>query len=380
MMLAMRWTDRAIRFGKRIFKEVGEDDLSGAAGELAYRFFLALFPFFIFLAAMGGFVADLLGVRNPTQEIMKLLGDSLPPDAASVLREQLESVVETRNAQLLSLGIVGAIWSASSGVSTIAKCMNRIYEVKETRPMWRRFLMNIGLTILGGAFSIGCLILLFVGQVAGTEAAADIGLEDQAAMAINLARWPAIFLMLLIATAFLYWAAPNVKLPFRLFTPGALVFIVGWLVMSYFFGLYVSNFGSYNATYGALGGIVVLLVWFYLTSFLLVLGVEINAVLAEGETPEQLPQTPAEGATTGTAAQSRDDEVVGNSGSRVTSVSKPRMPEPPRLLRHAPALVDPPAEPRIVTALALFVAAVTYWRVASGLINQSIVEGKHVGE
>jgi membrane protein len=379
MMLAMRWTDRAIRFGKRIFKEVGEDDLSGAAGELAYRFFLALFPFFIFLAAMGGFVADLLGVRNPTQEIMELLGDSLPPDAASVLREQLESVVETRNAQLLSLGIIGAIWSASSGVSTIAKCMNRIYEVKETRPIWRRLLMNIGLTILGGAFAVGCLILLFAGEVAGTEAAADIGLQDQAAMAINLARWPAIFLMLLIATAFLYWAAPNVKLPFRLITPGALVFIVGWLVMSYFFGLYVSNFGSYNATYGALGGIVVLLVWFYLTSFLLVLGVEINAVLTE-KAPEQMPEVPAEGATSGTSAQSRVDAAVGRSGGRAASVSKPRMLEAPRAPRHASAHIDPPAGPRILTALALFVAAVTYWRVASGLINQNVVEGEHVGE
>jgi membrane protein len=380
MMLAMRWTDRAIRFGKRIFKEAGEDDLSGAAGELAYRFFLALFPFFIFLAAMGGFAADLLGVRNPTQEIMDLLGDSLPPDAASVLQEQLESVVETRNAQLLSLGIVGAIWSASSGVSTIVKCMNRIYEVKETRPIWRRYLMNIGLTILGGAFSIGCLILLFVGQVAGTEAAADIGLEDQAAMAISLARWPAIFLMLLIATAFLYWAAPNVKLPFRILTPGALVFIVGWLAMSYGFGLYVSNFGSYNATYGALGGIVVLLVWFYLTSFLLVLGVEINAVLAEKAAPAQLPSTPAEGAASGAVPEGKADEAVGKSGGGMASVSKPRMPEPPRSLHHASALVDPPAGARLVTALALLVAAITYWRVASGLINQNVVEGENVGE
>ena len=91
-----------------------------------------------------------------------------------------------------------------------------------------------------------------------------------------------------VATAFLYWAAPNVKLPFRLFSPGAIFFVVGWLVASYLFGMYVSNFGQYNATYGALGGIVILLIWFYLTGFLLLIGMEINAYLARQKLPDEL--------------------------------------------------------------------------------------------
>ena len=368
----MSWLERLVHYGKRVFKEVGEDDLSGAAGELAYRFFLALFPFFIFLAALGGFVADLLNVRNPTNEVMELLGDSLPSDAASVLRGELESVVNSPSATLLSLGIVAAIWSASSGVSTIVKGMNRIYEVKETRPLWRRYAMNVGLTVLGGLFVLGSIILLLVGQVAGTEVAAELGLADETAAAVSLARWPIIVLMLIIATAFLYWAAPNVRLPFRWITPGAVIFIIGWLVGSFLFGLYVSNFGSYNATYGTLGGIVVLLIWLYLTSFLLMLGAEINAVLAQEEIPEKLPQTPEEGATSETIPLHRREELIAQSQYGTAVITKPR-PSPLRAANPESALMaeEPDARPsKLTTVLALLVTALTFWRVASSSSKQ----------
>jgi membrane protein len=358
--------ERFLTYGKRVFKEAGEDDVSGAAGELAYRLFLALFPFFIFLAAMGGFVADISNVQNPTQEVMDLLGESLPDDASSVLRGELEKVVESRNASLVSLGIIGAIWSASSGISTIVKGMNRIYEVKETRPIWKRYSINVGLTILGGVFAIGSFVLLFVGQLAGTEVAGEIGLENEAATALSLARWPLIVLMLIVATAFLYWAAPNVKLPFHWITPGAVVFIIGWLVASFLFGLYVSNFGSYNATSGTLGGIVVLLVWIYLTSFLLMLGVEINAVIAQEEVPEKLPQTADEGATEETVPPHRKADAANARGAPPQGVKPSMAPVRPAQQDQQEASQQNGAAPaRTVTALALVVAAVTLVRLAS---------------
>ena len=116
----MAWL-RATKVIRRLFKEIGDDDISGAAAELAYKSFLALFPFLIFLAALGGFASDLLGVTNPTDAIMDAVGTSLPPDAAGLLREQVDSVVQSRNTALLSIGIIGAIWAASSGVGTIMK-------------------------------------------------------------------------------------------------------------------------------------------------------------------------------------------------------------------------------------------------------------------
>jgi membrane protein len=358
--------DRFLTYGKRVFKEAGEDDVSGAAGELAYRLFLALFPFFIFLAAMGGFVADVLSVQNPTQEVMDLLDESLPQDASSVLRGELEGLTESRNASLVSLGIIGAIWSASSGIGTMIKGMNRIYEVKETRPIWKRYMINVGLTILGGVFAISSFVLLLVGQLAGTEVAGELGLADQTATAFSLARWPLIVLMLIVATAFLYWAAPNVRLPFHWITPGAVVFIIGWLVASFLFGLYVANFGSYNATYGTLGGIVVLLVWIYLTSLLLMLGAEINAVIAQEEVPEKLPQTAAEGATEETVPAHRKADAANARDPAPLGVKPAMAPVRPAMQEAQEANQQNGAAPaRTMTALALVVAAVTLVRLAT---------------
>ena len=367
-MFMMRWASGLFLFGKRLVKATGEDDLSGTAGELAYRFFLALFPFFIFLAAMGGFVADILDVNNPTDEVMELFGDSLPADAESVLRGELESVIESGNATIVSLGIVVAIWSASSGVSTLVKGMNRIYGVKETRPLWKRYAMNMGLTVLGGVFVVGSMVLLLVGQIAGTEVARELGLANESAAAFKLAHWPIVIVFLLVTTAFLYWAAPNIRLPFRLVTPGAVIFIFGWLLMSAGFGVYVANFGSYNATYGTLGGIVVLLVWFYLTSFLLLLGAEINAVLAQKEAPEKLPLTPAEGPSSETEPSEQRDQLVARSTYVAAIVTKPRLrvlPAGANLVRDLPADAQYAHRLQSMTVLALLAAAQTFWRVAS---------------
>ena len=126
---------RMIQLGKRLYKEVGQDDLSGGATELAFKLFLALFPFFIFLAALGGFIASAFGVDNPTDRIMDALGRSLPSDASSMLRREVDGVMTNRNPALLSVGIIGAIWAASSGIGTIMKITNRVYGVKETRPI-----------------------------------------------------------------------------------------------------------------------------------------------------------------------------------------------------------------------------------------------------
>lgn len=286
-----------VHVAKRLYEEARDNDLSGAAAELAYRFFLALFPFFIFLGATGGFIADLFDVANPTDQIMDALGKSLPPDAASVLRTQIEAVLDSRNVGLLSVGILATIWAASSGIGTIVKATNRVYGVRETRPAWKRYAMSVGLTVLGGVLLIGAFIVFIVGQVYGLDLANEIGVRGVAASLFALGRWPIVIVFSLAATAVLYWAAPNVNLPFKWITPGAVLFTAGWLVASYLFGLYVAHFGAYNTTYGTLGGVVILLIWFYITGLILLLGAQLNAVVAQEAVPEKLPETAAEGAT-----------------------------------------------------------------------------------
>jgi membrane protein len=304
-------TPRLKWIGKRLFKKAGEDDISGSAAELAYRFFLAVFPFFIFLAALGGFGASALDVQNPTDEVMNALGDSLPDDASSVLRTQLEGVLEQRNGGLLSISIVGALWAASSGMQALMKKTNAIYGVKETRPFWMKAAVGVGLTLAGAGLLLVAFFVFFAGQVYGPQIAGEVGLSGTAAILANLARLPFVLVMILLAVAFLFWRAPNTSLPMKWLSPGAVFFAVGWLIATLLFGLYVANFSSYNETYGALGGVVVLLIWFYMTSLLLLLGAELNVVLAEEFEPEAVE------ASTG---DKREREVV-TSGETTTERS-----------------------------------------------------------
>ena len=269
---------RPVQFLRRFYKAVQEDDLAGVSGELAYRLFLSLFPFFIFLGAMGAFIARISGIDDPTNEIIDLLGDSVPADVSSVLRKQLEDIVGSQDVGLVSIGIAGAIWTASSGFMCLIKVMNRVHETKESRPIWKRYLLAIGLVFLAGGSLIVSFSLVIVGQVFGKEIAGELGMDAQW---LSLARWPIVIVFVLEAVALIYWITPSKQLPFRFVSPGAVMFTITWLSLNLVFGLYVANFGRYDSTYGALGGIVVVMLWFYLTSLMLFLGAELNQMLYE---------------------------------------------------------------------------------------------------
>lgn len=255
-------------------------DLSSVAAEFAYHVFLALFPFFIFVGGVGGFVADLFGVANPTEEIMNVMGKSLPPDSASVFRTQLEGVISSRNVGLVSASIAGSLWVSAGGIATLMKGMNRIYEVRETRPWWRRSLLALAITVLGGVSLVLAFSLLILARFYGLEVAEWLGLAGTAARAFALALWPVIALFVLLTFTYIYWFTPNVDLTVRSLLPGSLLFTIAWLIFTLLFSFYVGNFGSYNATYGTLGTVIVVLVWLYLSSYLIFLGAEVNASLA----------------------------------------------------------------------------------------------------
>lgn len=263
---------------------MGDDDLGGLAAELAYRFFLALFPFLIFVAALSGFITHLFDIQNPTDRIINTIGDTLPSDVTSVLRSQLEGVISSRNLALLSVGIIATLWAASSAVGSLIKAMNRAYGVRETRPRWERYLLAIGLTMFAGAFLMSSFVVLVVGQAAGTKIADRIGSGGVAGAVIPFIHWPLSLLLVFLAVGFLYRVAPSTRLSVKRILPGAATFTAVWFIATYVFGLYVAHFASYNSTYGTLGGVAILMVWFYLTSFILLLGVELNALLEQRAT------------------------------------------------------------------------------------------------
>lgn len=270
-----------VSFGKHVAQEVKQDDVSGLAAELTYRAFLALFPFLLFLAALGGVLADLLGVSNPADKFLQLFGNSLPADARSVIHGQVEAVVESSNFGLLSVGIAGALWAASGGAGAVIKALNRAYDIPDSRPFVRLKLLSVGLVLAATVAILGGVALIFATQFWGQELADRLGLGGLFELGLRVGAWPVLVFVLLVCVSFVYWAAPNVGLPYRWVTPGAFVFAIGWAVATVGFGIYVSQFASYNATYGALGGVVVLLLWFYITFTLLLLGAEVNAVLDE---------------------------------------------------------------------------------------------------
>jgi membrane protein len=259
-----------------IVRRFQRDDVLGMSAELSFRWLLAIFPLAIMTAAIAGFTADAIGVEDPTQEIIDAAGSELPPAAAETLRPQLDRVLTNRDGGLLSLGLVLTVWAASAGMRALIKGFNRAYGIEETRPYWRQVAVALALTLLTGTSVAVSFIIMVVGGVAAQGVAASLGLGDEAAATIGLLRLPVVVLAIGAASGFLYWAAPARHPPLRWIVPGVLLFVPGWMVATWLFSVFVANFGSYADTYGALAGVIVLLLWFYLTFVVLLLGAQLN--------------------------------------------------------------------------------------------------------
>lgn len=258
-----------------------QHDVTGLAGDLAFRFFLALFPFFIFLAAVGGYIATSLDVANPAEKIVNSIGTALPADAADIVDKQLQQVINVRNTSLLSIGIIGTLIAASNGFNALYKAFNRAYGVPETRPLWKRWLFSLALTIFAGTSIVLAFTLFVFGELFGFKLIHRLGIESQWRTLLTMARWSVGAVLVLGAVTLLYRTIPNLRVPLRWVLPGALLFAATWALASYLFALYLAWIASYNATYGALAGAAILLVWFYLTALILLVGVELNATIDE---------------------------------------------------------------------------------------------------
>lgn len=272
-------TPRIVRFGRDVYREAKGDDLTGMAAELAFRFFMALFPFVLVLVTLGAFISRAAGVDDPSDYVLDAVGDSLPSDAASVIRTQVDEVIAGASVGLLSIGIATAIWSASGGAGALMKATNRVYDLPETRKFYVQTGIAIGLTTLGGLGLLVAVSAMVLTQAFAGSIASAIGLGREFGWVVQLLRFPLIVLFVAAAAETVYWLAPNRWSRPDLANWGSAFFAVGWSAFTVGFAIYVANFSSYNATYGAIAGVVILLFWFYVSSLLILLGAEINSVL-----------------------------------------------------------------------------------------------------
>ncbi len=263
----------------RSVREVRNDNLTDWAAALTYYAVLAMFPALIVFVALVGVFGQ---YPQTTDAILRIVGKLGPKSAVDTFRQPITSVVRNKSGAgaLLSLGLVGALWSASGYVGAFMRASNAIYEVPEGRRFYRLRPLQLVVTVV--MVLLAALVGLSI--VATGPLARDIGHElhlGSTALTIwDIAKWPVLFLLVVTMFSILYYAAPNVRhRGFRWLTPGGIVAVVVWLVASGGFAVYVANFGSYNKTYGALGAVIIFLVWMWLTNLALLIGAEVNAEL-----------------------------------------------------------------------------------------------------
>ena len=280
----------------RTVTEFIDDEMSTYASALAYQMLFSLFPFILFLIALIGFLhlPDFFSWLRLQSELV------LPPQALEQVNPVIDQLQQSKGG-LLSVGIVIALYTASAGVRLMMSAMNAAYDVVEGRPVWKRFPLSIVYTVGSAGMLLVAAALMVLGPQVMGWIAAQVGLEEFIVTLWTIARWPVIVILMMVAVALIYYVMPDVKQEFRFITPGSVLAVVVWIIASLGFAFYVKTFANYNAMYGSIGAIIVLLLYFYISAAVLLLGAEMNAVIehmsSEGKdagekVPGELDETP----------------------------------------------------------------------------------------
>jgi membrane protein len=263
---------------KRTVREFKEDNLTDWAAALTYYGVLSVFPMIIALVSILGLVGP-----SATQPLIDNLATVAPGPASEILTSAIQNLQSNRGAAGVAfiIGLAIALWSASGYVAAFMRASNAIYDIEEGRPIWKtlptRVLTTLAVVVMLVLVAVG---VTFTGGLA-EQAGKLLGIGSSVVTVWNIVKWPVILLLVITIFALLYWAAPNVKQPkFRWITPGGVVGVILWILASVAFAFYVGTFGSYNKTYGALAGVVVFLVWLWISNIALLLGAEFNAELS----------------------------------------------------------------------------------------------------
>lgn len=247
------------------------------AAALSYYFVLSVFPSLIFLSAIVGWLRE----QHLFGSVLALMSRLLPPDTMHIVYSVLQDVLSHHRATLLSFSMIGTIWVASSGFAAMIEALDIAYDAEDNRPYWKTRLLAIGLAAISGTLLLIALVVMIVGPRFGVWIASRLDLSSAFAVLWPPLRWVVAISFTVLAVEFLYFLAPNVKQRFRATLPGAIFAAIAWNALSALLSLYFRHFANYSRTYGTLGGFIALMIWFYWTSFVLLVGAELNAELAK---------------------------------------------------------------------------------------------------
>ena len=257
---------------KRTIKEFNTDNCLGLAAQLAYYLLLALVPAIVFLVALTSFFPPRL-----IEQMMASINTFAPPEMAEILRTQMQGITSGSHVGLLTFGFGMALWSSSAAIVAVTDALNRAYDIEEGRPWWKVRLMAMALTVGLAAFVIVSFALVVAGPTLAEWIAARVGFGPLFEWSWKILQWPVVVALVSVALAFLNYFGPDADQDWAWVTPGAVLATCLWLIASLAFKFYVDNFANYNETYGSLGGIIVLMLWFYLSGVAILVGAEMNA-------------------------------------------------------------------------------------------------------
>ena len=270
---------------KRTGRALYESNCLGWSAELAYYWFLALFPGLLFVVALTSYI--------PAQTLIDVIVGPLqrvaPADVIGIVRQQLIQITLAPHSGVLTFSLLGTLWSSSAGMTALISTLNQVYHVQDRRPWWRVQLLAIALTVALGAFLLASLGLLMVGPDLAERLAVSLHLGPAFTWTWTIARWPVIFVLVVTALGWIYAFAPHVTRPWAWLTPGSLAATGLWMAASLGFKWYAGHFGTFQKTYGAIGGVIVALLWLYTSGLAILIGAELNATITHAAPHDPAP-------------------------------------------------------------------------------------------
>src|SRR5215216_2519310 len=280
--------------GKRVYAETTDDDVLGRAAQLSYYFLLALFPALLFLTSLLGYFA---GEDSQLRaSLFGYLSTVLPGEASKLVADTVNDVTQSSGGGKLSFGILATFWAASNGMGAISESLNAAYDLKESRPWWKVRLTAVGLTLALTLLIVTALVLVLYGHDIADAVSIKLGVGSAFATAWKVLQWPLVLIFVLLAFALIYYFAPDIReQKWKWITPGAVVGVALWLLISFGFKLYLIYFNSYSATYGSLGAVIILMLWFYFTGTAILVGGEINSEIENAMEKQGAPDAKEKG-------------------------------------------------------------------------------------
>lgn len=280
--MSLSWNHRF----KHLARRINDDEIFGRAAQLSYYFLLALFPLLLFLINVLGYLAhEGTAFRN---QLLRYLAAVMPPSAVALVRNTIDEISLSSGTGKLSFGLLAALWAASNGMGAISQTLNTAYNVRETRSWWKVRLISVCLTIALAILILAALAIILYGGSIGEALAARYGFGSLFTTVWRIIQWPIALVFVLTTFNLIYNFAPNLSTHARRWlTPGSFAGVGLWLLVSFAFRLYLDFFDSYSLTYGSLGALIVLMLWFYLTGVAILIGGEVNCEFQQHSETEE---------------------------------------------------------------------------------------------